>query len=79
MEDQSINMSQSAFMGPKIWDKFDDDFKLEYMDLDEFLTENDLPIENVLQEQQQIEEEKRIKEVLQQHQQQQQQQQQMSS
>jgi len=48
------------------WDKappssgalpFDDEFKLEYMDLDEFLTENDLPIETVLSEQQQIEEE----------------------
>ena len=52
---------QNAFLGPRIWDKtvsFDDDFKLEYMDLDEFLTENDLPIETVLQEQQQIEDER---------------------
>jgi hypothetical protein len=39
-------------MGPKLWDKFEDDFKLEYMDLDEFLTENELPIETVLHEQQ---------------------------
>jgi hypothetical protein len=52
--------NSGAFLGPKIWDKtisFDDDFKLEYMDLDEFLTENDLPLETVLQEQQQIDEE----------------------
>jgi hypothetical protein len=30
-------------MGPKSWEKFEDDFKLEYMDLDEFLTENESP------------------------------------
>lgn len=36
----------SAFLGPNLWDKtYDmDDFKLEYMDLDEFLSENGLPI-----------------------------------
>lgn len=32
---------------------FDDDFKLEYMDLEEFLTENELPIEGVFNEQEQ--------------------------
>jgi len=37
-------------MTTKLWEKFEDDFKLEYMDLDEFLTENDLPIETVLHE-----------------------------
>lgn len=33
----------SAYLGPQLWDKTiacDDDFSLEYMDLDEFLTEN---------------------------------------
>lgn len=35
-------------MGPKVWEKFEDDFKLEYMDLDEFLTENESPSESAL-------------------------------
>lgn len=64
----AVASQPGAFLGPKIWEKtinFDDDFKLEYMDLDEFLTENDLPIETVLQEQQQIEDDR-----LQDHQQQ---------
>lgn len=44
--------AQSAFLGPTLWDKtvpYDgitagdlDDFKLEFMDLDEFLTENEI-------------------------------------
>ncbi|XP_013387427.1 hepatic leukemia factor [Lingula anatina] len=37
----------SAFLGPQIWDRtlpMDNDFKLEYMDLDEFLFENGIPL-----------------------------------
>ncbi|XP_038055420.1 thyrotroph embryonic factor-like [Patiria miniata] len=36
----------AAFLGPNLWDKTygDDDFKLEYMELDEFLSENGLPV-----------------------------------
>ena len=53
------------FMGQKMWpsDKncqVEDDFRLEYMveymELDEFLTENDIPLESVLQDQPQIDE-----------------------
>ncbi|XP_067663154.1 thyrotroph embryonic factor-like isoform X2 [Haliotis asinina] len=44
--------SGSAFLGPNLWDKTYDstDFNLEYMDLDEFLSENGIPInlDNVL-------------------------------
>ncbi|KAK4303719.1 hypothetical protein Pmani_024293 [Petrolisthes manimaculis] len=38
----------AAFLGPTLWDKtltYDSDLKLEYMDLDEFLNENGIPIE----------------------------------
>lgn len=35
---------QGAFLGPNLWDKTYDDFKLEYMDLDEFLHENGMPL-----------------------------------
>jgi len=35
---------QSAFLGPNLWEKTYDDFKLEYMDLDEFLHENGIPL-----------------------------------
>ncbi|XP_064607920.1 thyrotroph embryonic factor-like isoform X1 [Liolophura sinensis] len=44
-ESPRIDMG-SAFLGPNLWEKtYDmDDFKLEYMDLDEFLSENGLPI-----------------------------------
>ena len=35
---------QGAFLGPNLWDKSYDDFKLEYMDLDEFLHENGIPL-----------------------------------
>ncbi|KAJ3608470.1 hypothetical protein NHX12_025517 [Muraenolepis orangiensis] len=41
------NVPQSAFLGPTLWDKtlpYDgDNFQLEYMDLEEFLSENGLP------------------------------------
>ena len=53
----------AAFLGPNLWDKTygDDDFnfKLEYMELDEFLSENGLPmssVDNVLTIEQQKEE-----------------------
>ncbi|XP_071786857.1 thyrotroph embryonic factor-like [Asterias amurensis] len=53
----------AAFLGPNLWDKTygDDDFnfKLEYMELDEFLSENGLPmssVDNVLTNEQQKEE-----------------------
>lgn len=38
----------SAFLGPNLWDRSVDnsDFNLEYMDLDEFLSENGIPIVN---------------------------------
>ncbi|XP_066938857.1 hepatic leukemia factor-like isoform X12 [Macrobrachium rosenbergii] len=39
----------AAFLGPTLWDKtlsYDADLKLEYMDLDEFLNENGIPIED---------------------------------
>ncbi|XP_070552669.1 thyrotroph embryonic factor-like [Ptychodera flava] len=43
----SADMS-AAFLGPTLWDKtltYDgNDFKLEYMDLDEFLSENGIPL-----------------------------------
>lgn len=47
-EDNSgINAPQSAFLGPTLWDKtlpYDgDNFQLEYMDLEEFLSENGIP------------------------------------
>ncbi|XP_067127591.1 thyrotroph embryonic factor isoform X2 [Centruroides vittatus] len=35
----------SAFLGPTLWDKTLTDFKLEYVDLDEFLCENGMPAE----------------------------------
>lgn len=42
-----LNAPQSAFLGPTLWDKtlsYDgDNFQLEYMDLEEFLTENGIP------------------------------------
>ena len=36
----------SAFLGPQLWDRTynDNDFNLEYMDLDEFLSENGIPV-----------------------------------
>lgn len=36
---------QGAFLGPNLWDKTYDDYKLEYMDLDEFLHENGIPLD----------------------------------
>lgn len=35
----------SAFLGPTLWDDTFD-FNLEYMDLDEFLSENNIPASN---------------------------------
>nr|XP_049601849.1 HLF transcription factor, PAR bZIP family member a [Syngnathus scovelli] len=49
LEDESgdANPPQSAFLGPTLWDKtlpYDgDNFQLEYMDLEEFLSENGIP------------------------------------
>lgn len=63
-----LNYYKSSANGVKTWEKYNE-FKLEYMDLDEFLTENELPSDTCQQEQQFIDEEKRIKEVLRQHQQ----------
>lgn len=46
MEEEK-NVPQSAFLGPVLWDKtlpYDgDNFQLEYMDLEEFLSENGIP------------------------------------
>ncbi|XP_062846964.1 HLF transcription factor, PAR bZIP family member a [Trichomycterus rosablanca] len=51
------NAPQSAFLGPTLWDKtlpYDgDNFQLEYMDLEEFLSENGIPA-NSQREQSQI-------------------------
>ncbi|XP_029102797.1 HLF transcription factor, PAR bZIP family member b isoform X1 [Scleropages formosus] len=45
--DEDGNAPQSAFLGPTLWDKtlpYDgDSFQLEYMDLEEFLSENGIP------------------------------------
>ena len=56
--------SDTQTMGHKNWDKrnlFDtyDDVKLEYMDLEEFLIENELPIDSVFDDQQNLDEENR--------------------
>lgn len=46
-ESNSPTAPQSAFLGPTLWDKtlpYDGDtFQLEYMDLEEFLSENGIP------------------------------------
>ncbi|XP_056308823.1 HLF transcription factor, PAR bZIP family member a [Danio aesculapii] len=43
----TLNTPQSAFLGPTLWDKTlpynADNFQLEYMDLEEFLLENNIP------------------------------------
>lgn len=43
----ALNTPQSAFLGPTLWDKTlpynADNFQLEYMDLEEFLLENNIP------------------------------------
>ena len=64
INNKDIEGNQSTMLGHKIWDKsmrFDtyDDVKLEYMDLEEFLIENELPIDSVFDEQQNMEEENR--------------------
>ncbi|XP_067286169.1 HLF transcription factor, PAR bZIP family member b isoform X1 [Pseudorasbora parva] len=45
--EEERNTPQSAFLGPTLWDKtlsYDgDSFQLEYMDLEEFLSENGIP------------------------------------
>ncbi|CAL8284214.1 unnamed protein product [Merluccius merluccius] len=47
LEEEERNVPQSAFLGPTLWDKtlpYDgDNFQLEYMDLEEFLSENGIP------------------------------------
>ena len=63
---KDIEGGQSAILGHKISDKtsrFDDyyDVKLEYMDLEEFLVENELPVDSVFDEQQNMDEEHRRK------------------
>uniref|UniRef100_A0A3Q2FLW3 HLF transcription factor, PAR bZIP family member a n=1 Tax=Cyprinodon variegatus TaxID=28743 RepID=A0A3Q2FLW3_CYPVA len=46
-ESSAASHPQSAFLGPTLWDKtlpYDgDNFQLEYMDLEEFLSENGIP------------------------------------
>ncbi|KAH0629217.1 hypothetical protein JD844_011129 [Phrynosoma platyrhinos] len=46
-DNTSATVPQSAFLGPTLWDKtlpYDGDtFQLEYMDLEEFLSENGIP------------------------------------
>ncbi|CAG5897236.1 unnamed protein product [Menidia menidia] len=57
LEDESSAGShpQSAFLGPTLWDKtlpYDgDNFQLEYMDLEEFLSENGIPANTAQSEQ----------------------------
>lgn len=57
LEDESSTAShpQSAFLGPTLWDKtlpYDgDNFQLEYMDLEEFLSENGIPANTAQSEQ----------------------------
>lgn len=45
--DEEQSAPQSAFLGPTLWDKtlpYDgDNFQLDYMDLEEFLSENGIP------------------------------------
>uniref|UniRef100_A0A3P9PAK0 HLF transcription factor, PAR bZIP family member a n=1 Tax=Poecilia reticulata TaxID=8081 RepID=A0A3P9PAK0_POERE len=54
LEDESSTAShpQSAFLGPTLWDKtlpYDgDNFQLEYMDLEEFLSENGIPANTII-------------------------------
>ena len=75
---KDIEGGQSPILEHKIWDKstrFDtyDDVKLEYMDLEEFLIENELPIDSVFDEQQNMDEENRRRAAVQPQQQTQQQ------
>jgi len=45
-DDEQSNIS--AFLGPNLWEKsYGTDFKLEYMDLDEFLVENGIPTDPI--------------------------------
>lgn len=45
-DDEQSNLS--AFLGPNLWEKScGTDFKLEYMDLDEFLVENGIPTDPI--------------------------------
>ncbi|XP_057201156.1 HLF transcription factor, PAR bZIP family member a [Triplophysa rosa] len=50
-----LDAPQSAFLGPTLWDKTlpydDDNFQLEYMDLEEFLSENGIPANHQSQNQ----------------------------
>ncbi|CAL8273840.1 unnamed protein product [Lota lota] len=53
LEDEGGAGPQSAFLGPTLWDKtlpYDgDSFQLEYMDLEEFLSENGIPANSAQQ------------------------------
>ncbi|KAM7387525.1 hypothetical protein PAMA_009913 [Pampus argenteus] len=57
LDDESgvVSHPQSAFLGPTLWDKtlpYDgDNFQLEYMDLEEFLSENGIPANTAQSEQ----------------------------
>lgn len=55
--DEGRSAPHSAFLGPTLWDKtlpYDgDSFQLEYMDLEEFLSENGIPSSPAQQQQQQ--------------------------
>ncbi|XP_047212680.1 hepatic leukemia factor-like [Girardinichthys multiradiatus] len=54
-ESSAASHPQSAFLGPTLWDKtlpYDgDNFQLEYMDLEEFLSENGIPANTAQSEQ----------------------------
>ncbi|XP_068192188.1 HLF transcription factor, PAR bZIP family member a [Antennarius striatus] len=54
-EEGGASHPQSAFLGPTLWDKtlpYDaDNFQLEYMDLEEFLSENGIPASTAQSEQ----------------------------
>ncbi|KAK7938783.1 hypothetical protein WMY93_002109 [Mugilogobius chulae] len=54
-DESSVSHPQSAFLGPTLWDKtlpYDgDNFQLEYMDLEEFLSENGIPANTAQSEQ----------------------------
>ncbi|XP_051928386.1 hepatic leukemia factor-like isoform X2 [Hippocampus zosterae] len=55
--DEECSIPQSAFLGPTLWDKMlpydGDSFQLEYMDLEEFLSENGISSNPAQQHQQQ--------------------------
>ncbi|XP_068605677.1 HLF transcription factor, PAR bZIP family member a [Brachionichthys hirsutus] len=53
LEDEGAAHPQSAFLGPTLWDKtLSYNFQLEYLDLEEFLSENGIPAQEGQQPQQ---------------------------